>query len=116
VGDLLTEHDVVDVGVSIDMDYPHWTILLPESSDYGKDDSVIPAQSQRPAAGCADIVESHFNDSQAFLEVECIDCNIPEIRHLQAVEWSGSRCHIVRTDETGLGPDLARTQARPASI
>src|SRR5581483_1968024 len=96
----------------IDMDQTHGTVLATHGPKDRQRDGMIATQRERYAIRTQHLLERPLNDLDTLGEIEGVDRHIPDIGHLHAVEGSGTGPHVVRPDQTRLGPDLSRRESR----
>ena len=116
VGDLLAEHVIVHVGVGIDVDDAQPAVLAVQGPLYRQHNGVIAAHGERAAAVGDDRVVRLLDDVDAGLQVEGVNGNVADVRHLQTVEGRRPRSHVVRPDEGRLGADGAGSETRTAHL
>ena len=111
MGDLLAEHVVVDVGVGVDVDQADLAVLLLDRAEDRQGDGVVAAEGQREDAVTEDAVVFLLDDAHGFQQVEGVDRDVADVRHVQRVEGGGAGGHVVGTDHHRFGADLAGAEA-----
>ena len=116
VCDRLTEHRLVDVGMSVDVDQADRSMALTDGAQDRQRQSVIAPERQRPAALRKDSVVGSFDDRDRLLEVIGVGRHVADVGDLEVFERRRPGRHVVGAEQRGLGADLARAEAGPAAV
>ncbi len=98
MGDLLTEHVVVDIGVGIDVHQPDLAVYLVDGPQDRQGDGVVAAQGQGNHVVFEDAVIGFFDDAHRVQQVEGVDRYVADVGHRQRVERGSTGGHVVRAD------------------
>ncbi len=116
VGDLFTEHVVVDVRVGVHVDDAQRAVSAMQGAHYRQHDGVVATEGQGTAAVGNDAIVGFFDDLDAGCQVEGVDGDVADIGDLQAVEGRRPGRHVVGPDEGGLGANGARSETCAAAV
>src|SRR3990167_9394110 len=114
--DTLAEHVFIHVRMRIHMHHRHRAVLGGHGPQNRQCNGVVTAQGERYAAMAQHIGVVGGDDVYRLEQRVSVDGHIAQIRHLQDIKWSGAGGHVVGAQQTGLGTDLARAEARTRAV
>src|ERR1700733_3368845 len=116
MGNLLTKHGVVDIGMGVDMDQSDRAMLSGQRPENGQDYRVIAAQTKRLAAGLDDLVIELFNNADAISKVVGIRRHVAKVGYRQCVERRSAGAHVVGTQKSRFLANLAGAETCAAAV
>ena len=81
MGNRLTKHLIIDIGMRINMDQPHRPVLAGHGTQHWQAESVIAAEGQRHNIMCQHLVIEGRDTCHRVLEVKGVDWHIAKITH-----------------------------------